>query len=177
MRKIKVKASNIRLQYTENRETEIILTVKENLHIDDLKEIIAKGKELSVDIKQFRVKRSLDANSYFWLLLNKQAAVLDTSKDELYLQALEDYGIFTHIVVKPEVVERVKSEWKAVRELGEVTINGKTGFQLQCFFGSSTYNSKEFSTLLNGVVEDCKLLGIDTVSPAEVERMASAWGK
>jgi len=174
---MKARISNVRLQYTENRECEIVLSTKENIHIDDLKEIIAKGKELSVEIKQFRQKRSLDANSYLWVLLNKQAAVLNTNKDELYIQALSNYGVFTHIVVKANVVDRVISEWKTVRELGNVTINGQDGIQLQCFFGSHDYNSKEFSTLLDGVVNDCKDLGIETISTNELERMKSAWGR
>ena len=50
------------------------------------------------------------------------AAKLRTSKDELYLEMLSRYGVFTHIVVKPNVVDRVKGEWRTVRELGEVTV-------------------------------------------------------
>jgi len=175
---MKTKIQNIRLQYTENREiTEIVLTTNQSVNIDDLKEIVAKGKELVCEVKTFRKKRSLDANSYLWVLLNKQAAVLNTNKDELYIQALSNYGVFTHIVVKANVVDRVISEWKTVRELGNVTINGQDGIQLQCFFGSHDYNSKEFSTLLDGVVNDCKDLGIETISSNELERMKSAWGR
>ena len=45
--------------------------------------------------------------------------------------------VYLHTVVKPNVVERVKEEWKLVKEEGEVKINGQTGIQLQCYFGSS----------------------------------------
>jgi len=174
---MKLKVNNIRKVYTENNETEIIITTKENINIDDLKLIIANKKELSVEIKAYRKKRSLDANSYLWVLLNKQAAVLNTNKDELYIQALSNYGVFTHIVVKANVVERVISEWKTVRELGNVTINGATGVQLMCFFGSHTYDTKEMSVLINGVVSECKDLNIETVTPLELERMNNAWSK
>jgi len=174
---LKFKANNIKLQYNENRQIEIVISTKENIQVNEFKEVIAKGKELSVEIKQFRQKRSLDANSYLWVLLNKQAVLLNTNKDELYIQALSDYGVFTHIVVKANVVDRVISEWKTVRELGNVTINGQDGIQLQCFFGSHDYNSKEFSTLLDGVVNDCKDLDIDVITPRELEVMKNAWGK
>ena len=71
---------------------------------------------------------------YYNNLLDK----LETTKDELYLIMLGKYGVFTHTVVKPNVVERVKEEWKLVKEeLGQVTVNGQTGIQLQCYFGSS----------------------------------------
>ena len=109
--------------------------------------------------------------------MQKIAEVLHTTKDEVYLEMLSRYGVFTHIIVKPNVVDRVKAEWRTVRELGEVTINGKTGIQLQCFFGSSTYDSKEFSVLLDGVIHEAEELGIETLGQAEADRMIKEWGK
>ena len=174
---MKFKATNVKLQYNEDRQAELVISTKENIHIDDLKEIIAKGKELSVELKQYRVKRSLDSNSYMWIIISKMASILNTSKDELYLQMLQRYGIFTHVIVKENVVDRVKAEWKTVIELGKVVIGGKEGTQLQCFFGSHTYDSKEMSVLINGVVSEAKELGIETISKNELERMKSAWGR
>jgi len=174
---MKFKANKIRTQIIDNSILEMVFTTKEKVNIDDLKQIIENGKEISVEAKQFRVKRSLDSNAYMWILISKMAAVLNTSKDELYLQILQRYGIFTHIIVKENVVERVRAEWKTVIELGEVTINGAIGVQLQCYFGSHTYDSKEMSVLINGVVEECKELGIETISSNELERMKSAWGR
>ncbi|MDF2537452.1 MAG: hypothetical protein K0S76_473 [Herbinix sp.] len=135
-----------------------------------------KGKKLSIEIKQYREKRSLDANAYMWVLLQKMAELLKTSKDELYLEVLGRYGVFTHIIVKPNVVDRVKAEWRNVRDLGEVVVNGVTGIQLQCYFGSSTYNTKEMSVLIDGVVSECKELGIDTISDNELRIMKEKWG-
>ena len=175
---MKAKIQNVKLQYTENRGiTEIVLTTNEIVNVNNLKEIIAKGKELSVEIKTFRKRRSLDSNSYMWVMLSKMADVMKTTKDELYLQVLDRYGVYTHIVVKPQAVSRIKAEWKVVRDLGEVTINGTTGQQLQCFFSSSSYDSKEMSTLIDGVVEECKELGIETISNRELDLMQKAWGK
>ena len=58
-----------------------------------------------------------------WVLLQQLADKLETTKDELYLIMLGKYGVFTHTVVKPNVVERVKEEWKLVgrRSGGQVT--------------------------------------------------------
>lgn len=109
-------------------------------------------------------------------MLGDMAAVLHTSKDELYLQMLERYGVFTHVIVKPNVVERVKAEWRTVRVLGEVTVNGQTGIQLQCYFGSSTYNSKEFSVLLDGVISEAKEIGVEYISEADKALILSEWG-
>ncbi len=136
-----------------------------------------KDKLLSIVVKLFRNKRSLDANAALWLLLGEMAARLNTSKDELYLEVLDRYGVFTFIAVKPAVVERVKREWRTVRELGEVTVNGQTGIQLQCFFGSSTYDSREFSVLLNGVIEEAKEMGIYLISDSDRDLMLREWRK
>jgi hypothetical protein len=169
----------IKLQFDESGNTEVVLTTKSKIQAEvaELKEIVLKGKELLVEIKQYRYKRSLDANAYMWVLLSKMAEVLHTTKDELYLVALERYGVFTHVVVKPNVVDRVKAEWRTVRELGEVTINGQKGIQLQCFFGSSTYDTKEMSVLIDGVVSEAKELGIETMTPAELAGLKDEWGR
>jgi len=170
-------ATNIRLQFNENHNAEIVLTVKGHVEIAELKDVVSRGKELTAEVKQYRHKRSLDANAYMWVMLSKMAAVMNTTKDELYLLMLERYGVFTHIVVKPNVVERVKAEWRTVRELGEVIIKGQTGIQLQCFFGSSTYDTKEMSVLIDGVVNECKELGIEVLTPRELSLLKSEWGK
>lgn len=143
--------------------------------INKIMDIVENGKELSVEIKQHRNKRSIDANGMLWVIMNKIAVALGTSKDEVYLEMLDRYGVFTHIVVKPSVVEKVKKEWRVVRELGSVVVNGSVGVQLQCYFGSSTYNTKEFSTLLEGVISEAKELGIDTISDTEKKTLLEMW--
>lgn len=178
---MKVQAQHINLQYDENGKPQIVLTTNTNRlqlqqEIAELKQIVSKGKELSVEVKQHRHKRSLNANAYMWLLLSEIAAVLHTTKDELYLVMLDRYGVYTHLIVKPNVVERVKEEWRTVRELGEVVVNGTKGIQLQCYFGSSTYDTKEMSILIDGVVQEAKGLGIETMTPDELERIKNEWG-
>lgn len=176
---MKIKAQNITYVFNENNQRTITVTTNMNElnELTKLKEIVKSGKELSVEIKQYRHSRSLDANAYMWVLLSKMAEVLKTTKDELYLIMLERYGVFTHVVVKPAIVDRVKEEWRTVRELGPVIINGKEGIQLQCFFGSSTYDTKEMSVLIEGVVSECKEIGIETMTPHELASLKSSWGQ
>lgn len=138
-------------------------------------------KALTVIFKPYRRKRSLDANAYLWVLLQKLADALSTpghriNKWEIYLDMLGDYGVFTHIVVKPEAVERMKKEWRTVREIGEITVGKQVGVQLQCYYGSSTYDTAEMSKLIDGVVTRCRELDIETLPPYEIERMKKEWG-
>ena len=133
-------------------------------------------KLLTITAKIFRNKRSRDANSYSWVLMQKIAEDQHTDKWSVYLEMLGRYGVFTHIIVRPCVVDRVISEWRTVKNLGEVTVSGQTGIQLQCYFGSSTYDTKEMSVFIEGIVSECHEMGIETATPEELERMKREWG-
>lgn len=140
-------------------------------NVDDLK--IGEYYEIEKEKKL----RSLNSNSYLWLMCDKIANAIGSDKDSVYLEMLERYGVFTHIVVKPNVVSKVAEQFKLVRELGEVTINGTTGIQLQVYYGSHTYDTKEMSNLLNGVVSEAQFLGIQTLEDIEINRLIREWQK
>lgn len=165
------------IQTWQGASVVIPLSSSEAEEVAELKKKADEGKPLQLEIKPVRKQRSLNANAALWLLLNEMAARLKTSKDELYIEMLSRYGVFTHVVVKPNIVDRVKAEWRTVRELGEVTINGKTGVQLQCYFGSSTYDTKEFTRLLDGVISEAREMGITLISDADRALMLAEWGK
>ncbi len=154
----------------------VALTINEGIPvINGLQKLV--GAKLDIKAVKHREKRSLDANAYMWVLLQKMADVLHQDKDFLYIEMLGKYGVFTHIIVKPHMVDKVKAEWRNVRELGEVCVNGTTGIQLQCYFGSSTYDTKEMSVLIDGIVSECKELDIETLPPDELERMKAEWNR
>lgn len=135
-----------------------------------------KDKELTVEIKEKSKLRSLNSNAYLWVLLDKMARVIGkTDKDSLYLEMLERYGKFTPIVVRPEAAERMQKQWRACKVLGEVKVNDQVGVQMLCFYGSSTYDQKEMSDLIDGVVSECKELGIQTMTPAQLKEMNERW--
>ena len=154
----------------------ITFTMNEASAINEVNNIQSCEK-LSIKAVKHRNKRSLDANAYCWVILQKIAEVLHQDKWNVYLEMLGKYGVFTHIIVKPNVVDKVKEEWRTVKELGEVSVNGVTGIQLQCYFGSSTYNTKEMSVLIDGIVYEAKELGIETLPPDELERMKIEWNQ
>lgn len=160
-----------------NNKVRVTLEIDEDIleYLEQLHKL--KEEKLSIEIKKYREKRSLDANAYCWVLLQKMAEILKKDKDEVYKDMICKYGVFAHYIVKPSAVERTKEVWRAVRELGEVTVNGKKGVQLQCYFGSSTYDTKEMSVLIDGIVGECKEMGIQTLTPAEIEDMKRKWFK
>ena len=140
--------------------------------IDQIKE-----KPLTIVAKIFRKKRSRDANAYAWVLMQKIAEAIHSDKWSVYLELLEKYSrAFTHVIAKPEAVERFTKEWRAVKNLGWITVNGESGIQLQCYYGSSTFDTKEMSVLIDGIVEECRQVEIETRPPDEIERMKREWG-
>lgn len=155
----------------------ITLTINEKDNLLKQYHKLKDKEKLTIEIEEYKERRSLDANAYCWVLLQKMADVLNITKEECYEEMICRYGVFTHLIVKPNVVERVKEEWRAVRELGEVTVNGRTGIQLQCYFGSSTYDTKEMSVLIDGIVRECHELGIETLTPDEIADMKRKWLK
>lgn len=157
-------------------ETLITFSVNENTTVLPEYEKLKNCKKLRIKAVQYREKRSLDANAYLWVLLQKLAEVLRTDKWSVYLQMLKRYGQFTYIVVKPGAVEAVKKQWRECEEIGEIDVNGTKAVQMLCYYGSSTYDTKEMSVLIDGVVSECKELGIETLPPAELQRIKEQWG-
>ena len=89
----------------------------------------------------------------------------------VYLHVLERYGKFTYILVKPEAVSAVRELWRETKIIGDIEIDGKPMKEMLCFFGSSVYNSKEFSHLLKGVIEDMKEMHLDAPASEEVQEI------
>lgn len=147
----------------------ITLSINENSALPEVDAI--KDKErLSVEVKEYRPKRSLDANALLWACLSEIAVALRADKWDIYLMMLKRYGKYTYICVKPSVVDAVKAQWRECEEIGTVNINGQEAVQLLCYFGSSTYNTKEFSVLLDGVIYEMKELGLDTPVDEDMRR-------
>lgn len=157
-------------------DVNITFSVNEKALIYPEYERLKTSKKLRIKAVQYRERRSLDANAYLWVCLQKMAEALRTDKWSLYLQMLRQYGQFTYIVVKPNAVEAVKKQWRECEEIGEVDVNGTKAVQMLCYYGSSTYDIKEMSVLIDGVVSECQELGIETISPAEIQRMKERWG-
>lgn len=135
-----------------------------------------KGEKRLI-LKDWREKRSLDANALFWHCVGKIAEAVKADKWEIYLKLLRRYGQYTYICVIPEAAERIKREWREAEEIGEIDINGRKAIQLLCYYGSSQYDTKEFSILLDGTIEEMREIGIDTPAQEELGRALELWTK
>lgn len=128
-------------------------------------------KELEISVKRWREKRSLDSNSYLWLLIGKIADALRESKEEIYFDALKCYGQGGAVSVEERFAEDFKRSYKYHEELGRSDLNGKTFVHFRFWVGSSEYNTEEMSILIDGVVREAKNLGIETMTPEELKSL------
>ena len=142
-----------------------------------------KDKLLRITVKLWRDKRSLDANSYYWVLLSRLAEAVGISKPRAHNLMLRKYGqnlvIDSQIafLVIPDTEEAEETALEAesfhIRQTSQVK-QGKDGKMYRTYTvlaGSSTYDTKEMSELINGLVSECKEQGIETLTPDELARM------
>lgn len=118
------------------------------------------GKAINITITEPKEKRSLDANAYLWLIIGKIADKMRTSKEEVYLKLLKDYGQSFVITVK-KGYDISKAGIKYYEVLKEGTFKGKEFTAYKVFIGSSQYDTQQMSILIDGAVHEAKELGID----------------
>jgi hypothetical protein len=131
-------------------------------------------KTLSIEVKQYKPKRSLNANNYAWKIITEIANIVRASKDEIYLKMLKRYGQSDLISVLSHIP--VEHYFKYYEEAGESELNGKMFTHYRVYKGSSEFDSREMSIFIDGVVSEAKELGIQTETPDELAKMKSLWG-
>lgn len=160
----------------QSGQLHITFTVNEPNAVNEI-DSIKDCEKLSLSAKKFRQKRSLDANGLLWVCLGEIASALRADKWDIYLQMLKRYGQYTYICVKPKMVDAVKSQWRECEVVGKVNINGQEAVQMLVYFGSSTYNTQEFSVLLDGVISEMKEIGLQPPPSQEMRRALEQWEK
>lgn len=133
------------------------------------------GQTVSIKVTKQKKKRSLDSNAYFWILVDKLSQKMNLPKEDIYRNAIRNIGGVSEVVcVRNEAVEKLCSGWSK-NGLGWQTdtmpskIEGCTNVVL--YYGSSTYNQEQMTRLIDNIVQDCKAVGIETLSPLELERL------
>lgn len=139
--------------------------------VDDLKD---KDK-LTIEIKQHRERRSLNANAYAWSLIGQIADAVRAGKDEIYLKLLKRYGQSELISVLSHVP--IENYVKYFEEAGESKLNGKDFTHYRVYKGSSEFDTREMSIFIDGVVSEAKDLGIQTETPNQIAEMKARWGE
>lgn len=175
--------TKIRTITDDEGAVELCLTVphKVRKEIPKIKEQLEKGTKLECEIKKHFKIRGLDANAYCWVMCDKIAEVLGSTKEEVYRQIIQKVGVFTIVPILDEAVQSYIERWSknglgwVCEILGNSKLKGYTN--VITYFGSSTYNTSEMSRLIKEIIAEAQELGIDTRTPDEVASMIDLWGK
>lgn len=155
-----------------DKKIELTFTT-ENWYLKELETI--KDKELEVIVREYKKPRSLDQNAYMWVLLEELAKRLSRTREEMYRFYIKDYGQSEIVPIRNDVLEDFKRRWCSngmgwiTEELGNSKLDGYTN--LRVISGSSSYNTKEMSRVVDAIVRDCADLGISTMSVDEILKL------
>ena len=162
---------------------EITLSINEKERLTNGYDKLKDEPLLDIRIKKYRKKRSLDANAYFHVLVDRLADVLRISKPRCKNLMIGRYGQpfliddSREAVIKTNIPAEKMLENESVHCMpcGSKEENGQELVFYKIFRGSSTYDTKEMSILIDGTAEECKEQGIETMPPDELKRMLEAW--
>ena len=131
------------------------------------------------EITKKRKKRSLDANRYLWKIIGDIAAVVGLPSDEVYRMAVHEAGVYTPLPIRKDAIEEFTRIWAAhgTGWIVDVVDDSKIpGYKLvRAYNGSSTYDTRQMSRLIDYVLEDARSLGIETLSERERSLLLDAW--
>lgn len=157
----------------------LTLEVNEKNNLKLCYDELHEAEKLNIEIKKYRKKRSLDANAYMWVLCGKLAEKIGSTKESVYRQHILNMGVYKVAEISEDAAETLIIGWQmnGIGWLAErVDYGARDGFVLvNLYYGSSVYNTKQMSRLLDSVVEDCKEQGIQTETPDEIDKMVSLW--
>lgn len=138
---------------------------------------LTEGKTFDITIEEHKEKRSINANNYSWALQDQMAKILNISIDEMHKQMVLRYGVLETMSIRQDAYESAKRVFDYFYELGRSQLNGNTYVHVRVGVGTHHYNTKEMSTFLNGVVEEAKDLGIQTLEEKQIQEMVKRWEK
>lgn len=128
-------------------------------------------KNKQYEIKEYKEKRSNQANAYFWEMLGKLSLEMGLNTIEEYKKRVKELGVFRHWEIEKDNVETFKKIWEnngIAWFVDVVDIVNSDKVSINAYYGSSSYNSKQMSKLIDGVVQDCQAIGIETKTPEEI---------
>ena len=146
--------------------------------VDELNSL-AQLEKLDIKAGKHRKKRSLDANAYFHCLVGKIADKQTISKAKCKNILITRYGQAellpdgSPLIYKTNAPVEYMMELESIHSIPVKYTDDATFYKI--YRGSHTYDSKEMSILIEGTVADAKELGIETMTPNEIQRMVNAW--
>lgn len=157
------------------------ITVLLDTNNKEVVEELKSDEKLNISLKKYRKHRSLNANSYFWKLLQELCEFAEVDTIEDYKRRVKELGIFRRFRIEKDNIKTFEKMWTAQGiawfcEIADTEYIGNTEFKIiNAYYGSSSYNSKQMARLIDGVVQDCKEYGIETKPQEEIDSLLRSW--
>lgn len=142
-----------------------------------------KDKKVTIEIKEYRGKRSKDANAFCWALCTQIGNAMHppVPKEEVYRKAIRDVGSYFPVPVRDDLIEKWQDSWsrQGIGWFAEATDKSKNpGYTLMfSYCGSSSYDTQEMSRLLEYLVDDAEQMGLAIpMSKEEEAELLKQWG-
>lgn len=128
----------------------------------------------------YKEKRSNQANKYFWELLGQLCLEMGLDTIEEYKKRVRQLGVFRYWEIDKDNVATFNKMWSDngiawFTDVVDIAENGKIG--INAYYGSSSYNTKQMAKLIDGVVQDCKSIGIETETPENIKSLLESINK
>ena len=122
----------------------------------------------------YKEKRSNKANKYFWELLGQLCLEIGLDTIEEYKKRVRQLGVFRYWEIDKDNVATFNKMWSDngiawFTDIVDIAENGKIG--INAYYGSSSYNTKQMAKLIDGVIQDCKSIGIETETPENIKSL------
>ena len=143
-----------------------------------------ESKEYELEFRKAKKKRSMDANSYMWVLCSQIAKVIKSTKEEVYRKAIREAGVFSDIAVQEgEPCESLIKTWDSWGigyfcekfDSGLTDKRGNPMARVRLYKGSHQYSQEELAPVIDYVVEEAKGLGIPVLTESKIKEMEAAW--
>ena len=138
------------------------------------------GVEYDIDIKKAKEKRSLDANGYAWVLIQKLAKELGLKPIEVYQQQVVNMYTYDDELIKAEAFDRCKKDWerdhigRMYEKLGD-SPQHEGYIWARRYRGSSDFDTREMTHFIDLLCVECQQFGIETKTPEELEKLKKEW--
>lgn len=136
-----------------------------------------------ITITEYKYQRSASANAYFHLLVHKIAEKMHIGNDECKIKMNLEYGspkmlnektLFAVQVPKGAKIDDIYPYVKWVKDIED---NGVIKDVYIFYKRTHDLNTKEMSRLIEGVIHEAQQLDIETITPAEKEKLINLWEK
>lgn len=163
-----------------NRKQRITIEVDRDFRADFDR---LKDAELDVEVKKHRNRRSLSANAYFHVLVNKIAAERGDGDEAAKAALVVEYGALAKdadgltVGFKLPATVDVSTIYPYVKCFDTREENGKLFKCYLVYKQTHLMDSKEMARLIDGAIEVAKELGIETDTPEQLARYKEDWSR